>query len=107
MLTRVLLHVIEAARPVDLASHAITGGQRPADDVNDLGILVDRLDDLDRAKTTDIKGLTAGCRIERRAIEHDDRAALSLGGARDSRLERSARRLGVVNAIGHRRKAGS
>jgi hypothetical protein len=59
VLTRVLLHVIESASPSDLASHAIAGGERSTDDVNDLGLLIDCLEDLDRAKTTGVEGLTA------------------------------------------------
>ena len=107
MLTRVLLHVIEPANPVDLASYTCTRRDRRTHHVNDVIVLIDGLDNVDRPETTGVEGLPAGCGIERRAIECDERAPVTLADARHRRLERTARRLGVVDALGHRRKAGS
>jgi hypothetical protein len=106
VLAGVLLHVIEPPRPVDLAAHALAHGDRHARDVDDLAILaVDDLDDVGRAEPPHVERLPARRRIERRPIEHDVRTPVDLVTGDDRRVERSQRRIRVIQAFSHR--AGS
>jgi hypothetical protein len=74
MLAGVLLHVIEAARPVDLAADDVARVQRAGHDVRDRAVVT--IDDIGDRRTADRSGverLSARCRIERSLIEGDFR----------------------------------
>ena len=62
MLSRVLLHVIEAPPPVDLAVHRVTdrvAGQWRGEHVSDALVLVDDVGDLRAAQRAQVEGLAA------------------------------------------------
>ena len=105
MLAGVLLHVIEAPRPVDAATNDLPGfgvqgsrfrvrsgfGVRGSgfDDVRNRSILF--VHDIDDAKRTELAGverLPSGCRIERRSVERDEDAIVATIDARDGRVKR-------------------
>ena len=64
-------------------------------------LVVDDVDDADAAERADVERLAAGGGIEARAIEDDDRAAVAALDARDRRVELTAVRIGVIQAVGH------
>jgi hypothetical protein len=110
MLTGVLLHVIEAARPIDLAGDCGSDRERRRQDVSDVVVEVDRVDyvyggpkgfTLLWCYPARIKRLTTGGGIERRSIEHRRRASLVLEHAGHDSLEAAAIRVGVVDPGGH------
>ena len=68
MLAGVLLHVVEAARPVDAAFNA-TSGERTVNDVEDAVIGVPHIHDVGVAQFAKIVGLTARSRVEQSLIE--------------------------------------
>src|SRR5690242_6253915 len=109
MLAGVLLHVVEASRPLDVTRDCRPCRKRRGQNMNDLIVYVDCLDHLDRGsrrlapfcESTDVKWLATGCRIERRAIEHHGRMVFVLECADDDSFETTAVRIGVVNPGGH------
>ena len=93
-----LLHVVEAAGPVDLGSDFAVCKRR----VEDMGhalFLVDYLDDVRAAERSDVEGLAAGGGIECSAVQIDAAAVVSWfrprareipgGSSRDSKGVRS------------------
>ena len=81
VLARVLLHVVEAACPVDRAGHclpdAYRGRIRVVDHMSDVAVLeIENVDDGPGPELPSIEGLSPGGRIEGRAIERH----LSLAG---------------------------
>jgi hypothetical protein len=71
VLPRVLLHVIEPARPVDRATHTRPAAEGSLYDVSDLAVLtIDHIDDARLAERSRVERLPARGRIERGAIEH-------------------------------------
>src|ERR1019366_2681678 len=114
VLPGMLLHVIEAARPVDHAVNALAdlqglrvgptkaGPYAVVDDMEDLSLLV--VDDVNHAyaaERADVERLPAGGGIEARAIEHDDRAAVAALDASDYGIKLTAVWIGVIEAVGH------
>ena len=76
VLAGVLLHVIEAARPVDAAGDLVGSVEGRVQDVRDAILLLDHLDDAgDTARVSEIERLAAGGGIERGAVEIDAQAA--------------------------------
>ena len=72
MLAGVLLHVIEAPGPVNMAAHARVDLELAVHKMaNRAVLLVEHVDDLRLSKGPDVERLAAGRRVERRAIEHD------------------------------------
>src|SRR5262249_17377498 len=100
MLTGVLLHVIEAARPVDGAFHgnAVDGRCQL---MSDPGLLVGYLDYAYSRNGSEIERLSAGCRIEGCTIEID-RAAI-VGDRRNLGGEGFQVRIGIVKPFSHRK----
>ncbi len=69
MLTGVLLHVVEAARPVDAAIDA-ANRNRAVHDVNNAIFAVLYIEHVGVAKLAEVVWLTAGTRIKQGLIEH-------------------------------------
>ena len=82
MLSGVLLHEIEASRPVDLSGHRLAGGQRRCQDVNDALAFVDHVDDVDAVQCAEVVRLAAGRRIECGFVEIDARVVRRLARRR-------------------------
>ena len=76
MLAGVLLHVVEAAGPVQPAMEPLAC-DRAGQEVGDPVTLVYDVDDLDAAEVAGIERLAAGRRIEGRAVEVDAAAVIS------------------------------
>jgi hypothetical protein len=96
MLSGVLLHVVETARPVDLAVYRLADCRHVRRDLPDGSgrgyvqhalAIVDGVDHVDRSQTADVEGLPTGCRIERRAIEDERRCAFVLDDLEDDGVE--------------------
>ena len=108
MLPRVLLHVIEAACPIDLAVHGIASFEfyvlsSQFRHVSDRSVLlVDDLDDSERAEAAGVERLAAGGWIEGGAIQRHQQAIVAAIEARDRRVKRPEIRVGVIEAVGHR-----
>src|SRR5262249_32073972 len=121
VLAGVLLHVVEASRPVDGAVHDRTGfGVRGSGfggpvlgagfgfwcrfyDMCDCAvILVPDLDDAEGTERAGVERLSARGGIERRAVERDDGAAAARLDALDAGVKFPKIRVGVVQAVGHR-----
>lgn len=73
-----LLHVVEAARPVDLAGDACPRGERPVAEVNDDAVLLAHVKNVGASQRADVAGLAAALGIEGRFLQHDGVAALDL-----------------------------
>ena len=102
MLARVLLHMIEPPRPVDLPAHLGPLRERRRDDVHHAAILeVDHVINPHPAEHPRVEGLPAGRGIERRTIEHDGRAPVTIEHLSDGAAESGQVRVGVVEAEGH------
>ena len=102
MLARVLLHVIEPAGPVDLPTHLVPRRKGRLDNVRNAA--VGEIDDPGNANAVQHAGvewLTAGRRIERRAIEDNSRAAVDVEDVSDAGGESGQVRVGVVKALCH------
>ena len=70
MLAGVLLHVVEAARPVDAALR-FAGIQRSINDVDDFIFVLAHVQNIGVAKFPEVVRLAAGTRIKSGAIEDD------------------------------------
>src|SRR3990172_2169556 len=104
MLTRVLLHVVEAARPIDDAMHVRSNlnGIAVFDNVRHTAVaFVDDLDHSRAAKCADVAGLASGGGIETRAIQTHARMPASSLDAQDRCVELSAIWIEVVEPLGH------
>ena len=105
VLTRVLLHVIEPPRPVDLPAHLHSRCERRGNHVRDAAIVeVDHVFDPYAAENPGVEGLPAGGRIERRTIEHDRCAAVTTEHLGDRAGEGREVGVGVVETEGHLQK---
>ena len=104
VLAGVLLHVLEAAGPVDPPAHQARL-DLSLDEMNDAAVVfVDDLDDASGAERARIERLAARGRVKGRAIEHDGVPSGISGDrldAHDGRLELGRVRIGVVDALGH------
>ncbi len=94
MLPGVLLHVIEAAHPVNLAFHLAVGGNRLGEHMDNPALLLDHLDDLAAPNSAEIMRLTTGRRIERALVEHGTNTALQ-----HTRAEGGVVRIGIVESL--------
>jgi hypothetical protein len=110
MLASVLLHVIEASRPIDLTGDCGSDRKRRRQDMSDVVIEIDRVEDVYRGPKgssllwrypTHIEWLPTGGWIERRSIEQCRRASFMLDHAGHDSLETTAVRVGVVDPGGH------
>src|SRR4051812_46305322 len=89
----VLLHEIEAARPVDLAMHGVrleVGRQNMPDDVA-IRLRIEHLDIVQRAL---VARLPATLRVKSRSVERNRRLALPCGASEDARIE--VAQIGVI-----------
>jgi hypothetical protein len=101
MLTRVLLHVVKATFPVDLATHALAFRNRPGEEMRDVVCDVDRLDDIDIVDAAGVEWLATRCGIERGSIEDRRRSAVMPKRSGDNCVEAPAVRVGVIDARRH------
>src|SRR5258708_7929822 len=118
VLTGVLLHVIEAAWPVDDAVRVLANMQRRSllrpgpsklgpytytfkDVQNVAGVIVLDVDDADAAERADVERLAARCGIERGAIEHGHGPAVARLDARHDAVELPGVRVGVIQTLRH------
>ena len=98
VLTAMLLHVIEAAIPIDGALDRL-GRQGRGQEVGDAIVLVHHIDHRDSADGAGIEGLPARTGVEGGAVEVD---GLGVRGAVDhARGEIAQVGIGVVEAFGH------
>ena len=101
VLPRVLLHVVEAAGPVDLAGDGRLLLEWCSHDMDDLAVRVDNVEDLDPGEASGVEGLAARRWVERRAVEHDCRSAFELERTPNDGIEDGTGRVGVVDSISH------
>jgi hypothetical protein len=99
MLAGVLLHVIEAASPVDFSRY-FTGSDRSIQHMDDAAILIDNVDYRGPSENSGIEGLAARGWIKRRAIEID--APPIAGRINDDRAKFPEIRIVVIKPFGHR-----
>ena len=100
VLAGVLLHVVEAAGPVEGAVDGpVWSGSGEA--VRDAVVLVDDFDNGDAGDGAGIEGLAAGGGVERGAVEVDGAAVV--GAVEDTGGEFAEVGVGVVEALGHGR----
>ena len=103
VLAGVLLHVLEAARPVDRArgTRSLAAASR-FDHVQDRAVVpIDDVDDARAAERAGVERLAAGCRIERGAVEHDGRRPSCAPTPTICGVELGQVRIGVVETLGH------
>jgi len=95
MLARVLLHVIEAANPVDSAidDRAGRGLQRALQDVEDETILLGDIDDSDAVQSAGVVGLATRGRVEASRVKESRRVAFPGRGREQRRTEVGAVRV--------------
>jgi hypothetical protein len=113
VLAGVLLHVIEAPRPIYRAADRLSVVQGPwslvrpwswVQDVRDRPVfLVDHIDNAKVAQPPGVERLAAGCGIERGAVEDHAEAFRRAVHAHHGGVERLEVRIGVVEASGHLR----
>jgi len=91
VLSGVLLHVIEAAGPIDLAVDVLAWCQtRLLDDVSDPAVfLIEHIDDPQAAQCPGVERLTAGGGIEGRPVERDRPAVAARFDLLDGGVKRS------------------
>ena len=78
------------------------------DDVHNRAVVsVDDVDHAGAANRSGIERLTAGCRVERGAIEHDAGAAGDVADVDDTGIELGEIRIGVIETLGHECSTGS
>src|SRR5580700_9754858 len=82
MLSGVLLHVVEAARPLD-ATFDGAGGEFLVDDVDDVVVLIADVEDVGFREETDVVRLAAGGGIEGGLVENDFPGRNRAAGAGD------------------------
>ncbi len=102
VLAGVLLHVVEAAAPVDDAGGGAGGDQGiggRGEVVGDAIALIDDVEDGDAAEGAGVEGLAAGGGVEGRAVEVGD-AAIG-GGFEDQRGKIAQVGIGVIETVGH------
>src|SRR5688572_11342919 len=95
-----LLHMIEAAGPVDHAGDAHAGVEPAIEDVRDLiVVLIDDVEHTRRAECARVEGLSSRRRIKRRLIEYDVQLVADGVARRHARLERRPVRLLIVESL--------
>ena len=103
MLARVLLHVIEPPRPIDIAVDVASSLHLTIQYVDDTAVLeIHDIEDARRTKGAGIERLTAGRRVKRRDIECYGGTAIHIDRVHNCRVEGRQIRIGVVQA-GRRR----
>ena len=70
-------------------------------------VSIDDVDYAGAANRSGIERLTAGCRVERGAIEHDAGAAGDIADVDDKGIELCEMRIGVIETLGHDGSTGS
>jgi hypothetical protein len=75
VLAGVLLHVIEAAGPIDNTEDLFGGTERRFKNVSDAILFIHHFDDADSGERAEIEGLASGSWIESGAVEIDAQAA--------------------------------
>jgi hypothetical protein len=95
--------VIEPAHRVDLTVNYRSHGDGIAGEVQDGTIIlaVQHVDDLATSEVAAIERLSAGCRIERGAIEDDEGTAPEGAGFDHGSGESKERAVAIVEAFGH------
>ena len=103
VLAGVLLHVIEAPRPVDraVARGAPTSSGPSTTCTSRSVVVIDDVDDAPAAERAEVVRLPAGGGIERRADERDREAVAGRGAGGDVGVERLAIGVGVIETVGH------
>ena len=96
----VLLHVIEAAPPVDDALH-FAGLQGPIEDVQHRAFALLHVEDGNSGERPPVGGLTAAFRVERAAVEDHCRPSAQVAHGEDPAGK--PRQIGIVQieALGH------
>ncbi len=101
VLPRVLLHVIETARPVDLAADA-TGGRGAVHHVQNPPIVgLHDVDDSSAGERPQVERLPARRGVKRGAVEHDGRLPLMRRRLDDIGVERLQVRVVVIKTLSH------
>src|SRR5215216_294670 len=98
MLPRVLLHVIEAPRPVEAPFDPGAGLERPLDPMPDLVPFNARLEDGSPPEGPSIERLAAAARVERGRVQYHTCASLLGHDALDDSFELFAAGIFVVEA---------
>src|SRR4051812_12656422 len=100
MLSGVLLHVIEAARPVDLRGHLTSNfdRRRGGEYVRDAVILIDDVDDVLPGQGAEVVKLSARCGIESGSVEVEPLSVLRT--IHDPSGELGQVGIGVVESLG-------
>ena len=101
MLSVVLLHVIEPARPIDLGGD-FSGLDRPSQHVQDSAAALLRIDHRGRSQRAAIARLSSSLGIEGGAIEDGCRLSLQLADLQHARAKRLEVRVLQVEALRHR-----
>jgi hypothetical protein len=103
VLSRVLLHVVEAARPIQPPAHLLAHDDCSfgLDQVHDVGAFVNYIDDAKRVEGAGIERLTARRGVEAGLVEPNGLAVTSTFDADDPRDEFTAIRITVVQPLGH------
>ena len=101
VLAAVLLHVVEAARPVDLAVNFASHAQGRVHAVEHVAVLHEHIKDVRPAQRARIVGLAAGGGIKGRAVEADEICVLVGGAIRHPRVEGSQVGIVIVKALCH------
>ena len=101
VLAAVLLHVVEAARPVDLAVNVAARRQGRVHAVEHVAVPHEHIKDVRPAQRTRVVGLAAGGGIKGRAVEADE-ICIPVGGAiRHPRVKGSQVGIVIVKALSH------
>ena len=102
VLARVLLHVVEPARPVDHAADRRPVVERRVQDMEEtVFVVVDHLRYRNPAERAGIERLAAGCRVERGAIETTAGRPSNARRGDHSRVEFARVGVGVIQALSH------
>ena len=97
----VLLHVVEAARPVDLAVNFASHVQGRVRAVEDIAVLHKHIKDVRPAQRARVVGLAAGSGIKGRAVKADEICICVGGAVRHPRVEGSPIGIVIVKALCH------
>jgi hypothetical protein len=104
VLARVLLHVVQPARPVDPSSYDITARRRRTLDhvQHTIIAIVDTLDHTHAVERARVARLTTASRIKRSAIENDSRPAThAIAKIDDASFKLNQMRIGIVETFSY------
>jgi hypothetical protein len=104
MLAGVLLHMVKASGPIDLAPRPLSR-EGSGKQVRNPFPFVHHIGDLNSPKPADIEWLATGSGIERGLVEVD--AAGIVRPLCDGRLEIAEVRVGIIESVGHREPGAS